>query len=185
MDYIHSLYTDWTERPMDYNRFLKVFRTFIPTKSDKKTGGNIYIYANAELLGLPSFYQYLNSRLLKAHKKAKQRKYLGVFKLAREKYHARILLPTGKSLPLGSYSTETEAALNYDIAALQIYGKEAVLNFAKKWKPIIDGKKDIPPDYTPPRWLKKWLEQDENKEQVQALSGQANYSQTQGKVSGS
>lgn len=194
LDTLFNMYLNWTDRPMEYNKFLAALRKHFNVRSNKgPSGGASYIHLNAELLGLPSYYSFTSDPNVKSNRKFKERKYLGVFKLARDRYYAKILLPTGKYLPLGTYKLETQAAYQYDRAALQVYGKEAVLNFPKKWKPLLDGEKDIPEDLKEKfnhafyKGLKEYRKYQEEQEQylkqVQALSGQAEGASRQGDIS--
>jgi hypothetical protein len=57
--------------------------------------------------------------------------YKGVYR-HREKWQAKINIFGRKNVNLGRFSTQEEAALNYDFYVIKIYGKDFYLNFPDK-----------------------------------------------------
>jgi hypothetical protein len=64
--------------------------------------------------------------------KRKEAKYKGIYKINRPKPWAANLSYNNKTIYIGSFKTDIEAAKAYDEAAKKYYGKYACLNFPEK-----------------------------------------------------
>jgi hypothetical protein len=142
LDAIYSDYRGWSNEPLSLPYFKKYFNKHF---KQYKRHGHFYYKVEADSFGLPDFYTISRDPNYLKHKTTKQHPMLlGVWKHNRNEWFARLLLPTGKYLPLGTYYTAFEAAHTYDEAALLVYGKDAVLNFPRKWRTIRNGQKEVP-----------------------------------------
>ena len=142
LDAIYSDYISWSNKPMS----LVVFKRYFSRQFKKQARyKHVYYKLEADSFGLPDFYSITTDPNYKRYRPThKHPRMIGVWKHASNAWYSKLLLPTGKYLPLGTYKTALEAAHTYDEAAILVYGKDAVLNFPKKWRTLFNGQKDIP-----------------------------------------
>lgn len=137
---LYTAYNLWSKRPITDKLFGKIIKRFLKVRV---MGDHAVAYFNPEGIGLASDYTYYNdpnyyrAKTTRA-KKVREVEYIGVFQLYTGMFSAKVLLPSGKYMPLGKYRIKKLAALAYDKAALQLYGKDAVLNFPKTWKDLLN-----------------------------------------------
>jgi hypothetical protein len=160
LDMIYSDYRSWSNKPLSLQIFRKYFNKHFKQQSRWK---HIYYKVEADSFGLPDFYTITTDPNYKRHKETKLHpRMIGVWKHTAYKWFSKLLLPTGKYLPLGTYRTALEAAHTYDEAAILVYGKDAVLNFPKKWRTLFNGQKDVPLIYRKQRnswWYNKAIKE--------------------------
>jgi hypothetical protein len=190
LEYIYRTYRDWSNKPAPIGTFRKFFKKLF---KERWAGKQRYYKLEADSFQLPDFYSYFRDPRYNrkgGNYKVKDCtvKYLGVWKQGVRRFIARLLLPTGMYLPLGTYTTKFEAAHSYDEAALMVYGKDAVLNFPSKWRMVLNGEKDVPLIYRRKknrRWYndsikKAKSEKKHYEELLKTLSGQTENSTSQG-----
>lgn len=182
-DHVYGCYREWTHKPIGANRFFELFNKHFRSYHKK---GRRYYKLEADSFNLPSFYSMFSDPRYLGRKSAyrnavRNANYIGVYKQGKNRYTSKLLLPSGKYLPLGIYKTAFEAAHSYDEAALQVYGKNAVLNFPRKWKDLINGKKNVPLIYRNKqnkRWYQNSVkeakkEQEQYSQSIEALRREA------------
>lgn len=136
---IYVSYLEFSKKRMSYRHFIKYLRKagFYIYK-----GMNLqYIKLNPKPLGLPDNYDIAKdpNEISSVKRGLHKWNYIGVWGLPDGTFIARMLLESGVYAPLGRYDTAKEAAYSYDVAALQLHGKDAVLNFKNLWKGLING----------------------------------------------
>lgn len=176
LDAIYSDYRSWSNKPLSLVVFKKYFSKHFKKYARFK---HTYFKVEADSFGLPDFYTITTDPNYKRFKEtSKHPRMIGVWKHATNAWYSKLLLPTGKYLPLGTYKTALEAAHTYDEAAILVYGKKAVLNFPRKWRTLFNGQKDIPLTFRRKRstqWFNKSVEnakkeQARYEESIEALS---------------
>ena len=59
-------------------------------------------------------------------------KYKGVFWYSSARKWRAVIVPSGKQMHLGTFSSEIDAAITYDNAAMEVFGEFAYLNFPER-----------------------------------------------------
>jgi hypothetical protein len=181
LDMIYSDYRSWSNKPLSLVYFKKYFNKHF---KQYKRYGHHYYKIEADSFGLPDFYSITTDPNYKRYKEtSKHPRMIGVWKHSTNAWFSKLLLPTGKYLPLGTYKTALEAAHTYDEAAILVYGKKAILNFPRKWRTLFNGQKDIPLTFrrkSSTKWFNKSVENAKKElikyqELIEALSRQASF----------
>jgi hypothetical protein len=126
---IYNAYKKWSEDPLGKPNFGKQLRKFFKSKMLTYFGMRVY-YINPESVGLHPLY------------KEPKTQYLGVYYNQKENITVRVIMPDGNYKQVnGKYKTLRAAARAYDKYMIEIYGKDAVVNFPNKWNGQLHGSK--------------------------------------------
>jgi hypothetical protein len=139
---IYNAYKKWSEDPLGKPNFGKQLRKFFKSKMLTYFGMRVY-YINPESVGLhPLYTVYRDPHYYKSRRKEPKTQYLGVYYNQKENITVRVIMPDGNYKQVnGKYKTLRAAARAYDKYMIEIYGKDAVVNFPNKWNGQLHGSK--------------------------------------------
>ncbi len=120
---VYDVYTQWSEHPLTYKRFVKYFTLFF---KKVRSSNNMLFKIGPAPFGLPSTYNFYRDERF-VQRPLKKSKYNGVYQIAG--YYVARFRTEENTHYIGRYPTEKEAALAHDKYAYLHFGLTTKLNF--------------------------------------------------------
>lgn len=147
LPYIYNAYSKWSKDPLKKQGFSQKFAKFFLGKMSGSLGIKVY-YINPESIGLqPTYSAYRDPHYIKSKIKETKSQYLGVCYNRQGKIAVRVTAPDGTYKVInGQFKTLKAAARAYDKYVIELYGKDAVVNFPKRWIGQLHGTEETQQD---------------------------------------
>lgn len=139
VQYIFSAYLKFSKDPLKLIGFARYFSKFF---KGKRLGVGVTVYnINPESVGLHDTYSvYKDPHYFKSYSREPKMQYLGVYYNRNNRIVVRVITPQGAYKVIrGAYKTLKAAARAYDKYVIEMYGKDAVVNFPHMWKGQLHG----------------------------------------------